>query len=375
MTRARSVSKLINSNILTIDDTNNNRVGIGSTIPNEKLDVVGVVSATTFIGEGVGIGTTANEYELNIVGGVNVSGIVTAQSFSGDGSLLTDLNLSAGGWTNDGLSPILFNTSLTEVGIGTSVATGSNLTVGDAGVAGTSLLVNNEARFAGIITGTDATFTNVVKVGTAITVDATSGIITATGVNATGVVTATTFVGNVTGDVTGNVTGNADTATSVNVTANNSTDETVYPVFVDGSTGTQGAETDTGLTYNPSSGTLTATTFSGAVTGDVTGNADTATTATNAQGLTGTPDITVNNITAVDITATGTLTYEDVTNVDSVGIVTARNGIEFGVAGAGGTITSSGDAEFVGVVTATKFSGDGSTLTGLAIDITSSLFF
>ena len=40
-------------------------------------------------------------------------------------------------------------------------------------------------------------------------------------------------------------------------TANDSTDETVYPVFVDGATGTQGIETDTGLTYNPSSGLLT----------------------------------------------------------------------------------------------------------------------
>ena len=57
----------------------------------------------------------------------------------------------------------------------------------------------------------------------------------------------------------------ATTATNVTASANNSTDETVYPTFVDGATGSQGIETDTGLTYNPSSGILTATQFTGAV--------------------------------------------------------------------------------------------------------------
>ena len=95
--------------------------------------------------------------------------------------------------------------------------------------------------------------------------------------------------GNVTGDVTGDLTGNADTATlatSFTASANNSTDETVYPVFVDGATGTQGAETDTGLSYNPSSGILTTTSVTGNLTGNVTGNADTATTATTATNVT-----------------------------------------------------------------------------------------
>ena len=66
--------------------------------------------------------------------------------------------------------------------------------------------------------------------------------------------------GTLTGNVIGNVTGNADTATTatnVTVSANNSNNETVYPVFVDGVSGAQGAETDTGLTYNPSSNVLT----------------------------------------------------------------------------------------------------------------------
>ena len=66
-------------------------------------------------------------------------------------------------------------------------------------------------------------------------------------------------------------------------------------------------------------GVATATTFSG--------NATTATTATNAQGLTGAPDITVGNVVGVAATFTGVLTYEDVTNVDSIGIITARKGI------------------------------------------------
>ena len=55
----------------------------------------------------------------------------------------------------------------------------------------------------------------------------------------------------------------AATATNVTVSANNSTNETVYPVFVDGATGAQGAGRDTGLTYNPSTGNLTATKFTG----------------------------------------------------------------------------------------------------------------
>ena len=55
----------------------------------------------------------------------------------------------------------------------------------------------------------------------------------------------------------------------------------------------------------------------------------------------------------------GTLTYEDVTNIDSIGIITARSGIQIG---AGGTIGSSGG----GIVT---YFGDGSQLSG--VDATS----
>jgi hypothetical protein len=83
-------------------------------------------------------------------------------------------------------------------------------------------------------------------------------------------------------------------------------------------------------------GVVTATSFVGSV---------------DATGLTGTPDIAVQNITGVAATFTGVLTYEDVTNVDSVGIVTARGGLEVGAAGVGGTVSALGHVEFVGVTT------------------------
>tara|TARA_R100001224_G_scaffold65805_1_gene39571 strand:- start:561 stop:1172 length:612 start_codon:yes stop_codon:yes gene_type:complete len=68
-----------------------------------------------------------------------------------------------------------------------------------------------------------------------------------------------------------------------------------------------------------------------------------------SQSITGNLSVTGN------IGIGGTLTYEDVTNVDSIGIITARSGIQIG---AGGTIGSSGG----GIVT---YFGDGSQLSGV----------
>ena len=51
--------------------------------------------------------------------------------------------------------------------------------------------------------------------------------------------------------------------------------------------------------------------LTGDVTGDVTGNADTATTATNAQGLSGTPNITVGSVVGSALTISGISTLTD----------------------------------------------------------------
>ena len=102
-------------------------------------------------------------------------------------------------------------------------------------------------------------------------------------------------------------------------------------------------------------GVATATTFSGALSGNATSatsatSATTATTATNAQGLTGSPNISVGTITATgNVSIAGTLTYEDVTNIDAVGIVTARTGIKVlagGISVVGGGLTATGIATF-----------------------------
>jgi len=97
------------------------------------------------------------------------------------------------------------------------------------------------------------------------------------------------------------------------------------------------------ITMDGTAGVITATSY--------TGSGANLTNLPAATAITGTPDIAVRNITGVAATFTGVLTYEDVTNVDSVGIVTARGGLEVGAAGVGGTVSALGHVEFVGVTT------------------------
>ena len=104
--------------------------------------------------------------------------------------------------------------------------------------------------------------------------------------------------------------------------------------------------------------------FAGATTSAVTGFYG----RTGNAALINTDDISVQNISAGiatfntiavggTVSIGGTLTYEDVTNIDSVGLVTARNGI---VVGSGITLSKDGDVFFTGIAT-----GNGSGLTAL----------
>ena len=137
--------------------------------------------------------------------------------------------------------------------------------------------------------------------------DGTADIAVALSATATALATART-IGGTSFDGTSDIAVALSTqATTITVSANNSTDETVYPVFVDGSTGAQGAETDTGLNYNPSSGMLTSAGFTGALTG----NASTATTLETARTIGG---VSFNGSAAI---VPATITVADTTDTTS----------------------------------------------------------
>ena len=119
-----------------------------------------------------------------------------------------------------------------------------------------------------------------------------------------------------------------------------------------------------------------------------------ALTKVTGQVIKNTTDVTVGVLTVTNTLAVGgtvsvggTLTYEDVTNVDSVGLITARNGIVVGggitlskdgdifatgittisgnvKVGTGITLSPDGDAFFTGVTTATKFVGANAEVSG-----------
>ena len=82
----------------------------------------------------------------------------------------------------------------------------------------------------------------------------------------------------------------------------------------------------------------------------------------NAAGIGTTETVTVDGLTVINdgsfggnLTVSGVLTYEDVTNVDSVGLITARNGI---VVGSGITLSKDGDGFFTGVTTCLLYTSD-----------------
>ena len=73
---------------------------------------------------------------------------------------------------------------------------------------------------------------------------------------------------------------------------------------------------------------------------------------TKAQAVAGGVNITGDVSISGALGIAGVLTYEDVTNVDSIGVITARDGLRV-----------------TGIATATAFHGDGSQLTGISVGI------
>ena len=91
------------------------------------------------------------------------------------------------------------------------------------------------------------------------------------------------------------------------IIANNSTNETVYPVFVDTATGDRGLESDTGFTWNPSTNVLTIGSAVIADAGTIGSASDTNAIAISAAGL-----VTLSATASLSVTGTSTFN-EDVT--------------------------------------------------------------
>ena len=185
------------------------------------------------------------------------TGLVTATAFTGgtiDAS--TDFTIGTTVITDD---VITFTPTSSDTVTMTSTTHGafSLVTVDDAAAAANIQITADgtvDIDSAGVLTLDSGAAINIEPVaGSAILLDGTISVDAGVVTGATSI-TSTAFVGDVTG--TADV---ATVATSITAVANNTANETVYPAFVDGATGTQGIETDTGLTYNPSTGTITAT--------------------------------------------------------------------------------------------------------------------
>jgi hypothetical protein len=160
------------------------RVGIATTTAGTASFVVGSGSSLFSVnGTGVGIGTTSGSYKLQVNGTTNVIGTCYANYFSGDGSLITNVNVSAAGWQQ--VTGGIYNTNLNNVGIGTSVPR-FNLELGSVGSSSTSLYVNGKAVFAGFTTTQDVIVGGMLT-STSFRLDSTSSNIRA------GIITATTL--------------------------------------------------------------------------------------------------------------------------------------------------------------------------------------
>ena len=243
--------------------SNNGLVGIGSTIPRQQLDVRGNV-------------IVSENSEFN---NVKVTGIT---SFQNDVAVSSGSSVGIGTSVPEAAFQVGIGTTgftVSETGVVNAVeyyGSGANLTNIPASVwtnpgAGNTIFTLKDVGIGTEQPRNGADF----GVGYEILMDAESGIGTFEGI-----VTKNITVLNQTGAGQGNVEAEVGTFSTITATSN--------------------------------------------ITGSLIGNADTATLATNSQGLTGTPDITVNSIVS------GGGTFSNLTEFNAIqvsGGITASNGI------------------------------------------------
>ena len=247
-------------------------------------------------------------------GGINITGVVTATKFVGDGSGLINL---ASQQQNTG---VVVRDDNALIGTAQTINFGTNANVSPiAGGICTVTSVNTD-------TNTEYTY-QALPNGSNVLLRLTDTLASFDDIN---IVAGTNVV--------------FDQVTTGGFRINNAAVAGISSVFIDpsprlGGTLDLNGKAILGSTSVNVTGTIKATNFEGDLTGNVNG------TVAFAGGLSGTPDITVRNVVAAaatfsgDVSIGGTLTYEDVQNVDSIGIVTAGLGLRVST---GGVIVSAG---------------------------------
>ena len=236
-------------------------------------------------------------------GGVNITGVITATKFVGDGSGLINL---ASQQQNTG---VVVRDDNNLIGTAQTINFGTNANVspiagGICTVTSVNTDTNTEYTYQALPNGN-----NVLLRLTGTPGGAYDDINVVAGTNVV-----------------------FDQVTTTGFRINNAAIAGITSVFIDpsprlGGTLDLNGKAILGATSVNVTGTIKATDFEGNLTGNVTGSVQ------YAGGLSGTPDINVRNIVAAaatftgDVSIGGTLTYEDVQNVDSVGIVTAGKGL------------------------------------------------
>ena len=149
--KTRHTANLVSDNNLFVDIAND-RVGIGSTQPTAKLNVAGIVSATSFIGDG------------SQLSGVTVTGNASLQQLSVSGNITANGNIVGDNSTNiTGISGVTASTltgtlqTAAQTNI-TSVGTLGSLTVSGNITANGNIVGDNATNISGVNQVTATTF-------------------------------------------------------------------------------------------------------------------------------------------------------------------------------------------------------------------------
>ena len=299
------------------------------------------------ISSGAKIKLTATS-DVEIPNDVGIAYGTGGEKIESDGTDLTVtstgvLNLTATGDTaitnNATIGGNLVLTGNLTVNGNTSTVSSTNTTIAD-NIIELNTGISASSNDAGIIIERGSTGNNAAIIFDESADKFAMGLTTSTAADKSGGITVSTgtLLANLEGNVTGDVTGTADVATAVTA-ADESSDTSCNVLFVTAATGDLPPKTGTNLTFNSSSGVLTATGFAGALTGNVTGTADVATVAT-----------------------TVTITDNESTNENNPVVFVAGGDLDGGNLG----LESDGTCTYnpsTGKITATGFIGD---LTGTA---------